>query len=48
MTDLTDVTEVPVAAEWHQTACIPQPSECNCGVEIRLGGDGRTFERVPW
>ena len=44
VTDLTDVTDVPVAAEWHQTACIL--CECNCGVEIRLGGDGRTFERV--
>ena len=44
MTALTDMTDVPVAAEWHQTACIL--CECNCGVEIRLGGDGRTFERV--
>ena len=43
-TTVTDVTEVPVAAEWHQTACIL--CECNCGVEIRLGGDGRAFERV--
>jgi anaerobic selenocysteine-containing dehydrogenase len=43
-TTVTDVTEVPVAAEWQQTACIL--CECNCGVEIRLGGDGRTFERV--
>ena len=31
--------------EWHQTACIL--CECNCGVELRLGGDdGRRFERV--
>ena len=44
MTDLIDVTEVPVSAEWRQTACIL--CECNCGVEIRLGGDGRTFERT--
>ena len=29
--------------EWKQTACIL--CECNCGVEVRLGGDGRTFER---
>jgi anaerobic selenocysteine-containing dehydrogenase len=43
-TTVTDVTAVPVAAEWQQTACIL--CECNCGVEIRLGGDGRTFERV--
>ena len=32
------------AAEWQQTACIL--CECNCGVEVRLGGDGRTFERI--
>jgi anaerobic selenocysteine-containing dehydrogenase len=31
-------------ATWHQTACIL--CECNCGVEIRLGADGRTFERI--
>ena len=41
---MTDETEVPEAAEWHQTACIL--CECNCGVEVRLGGDGRTFERI--
>src|SRR5687768_15663357 len=31
-------------ARWHQTACIL--CECNCGVEIRLGADGHTFERI--
>ena len=31
-------------AVWHQSACIL--CECNCGVEIRLGDDGRTFERI--
>ncbi|MCU1502486.1 MAG: molybdopterin oxidoreductase [Ilumatobacteraceae bacterium] len=31
-------------AEWKATACIL--CECNCGVEIRLGGDGHTFERI--
>ena len=41
---MTDETEVLQAAEWRQTACIL--CECNCGVEVRLGGDGRTFERV--
>jgi len=41
---MTDRTEVLQAAEWRQTACIL--CACNCGVEIRLGGDGRTFERV--
>ena len=29
---------------WHPTACIL--CECNCGIEIRLGADGRTFERT--
>jgi len=30
---------------WHKTACIL--CECNCGIEIRLGGpDGRRFERI--
>ena len=32
-------------APWQQTACIL--CECNCGVEVRLGGaDGRRFERI--
>jgi anaerobic selenocysteine-containing dehydrogenase len=31
-------------AGWHKSACIL--CECNCGVEIRLGGDGRSFERI--
>ncbi len=30
--------------DWKPSACIL--CECNCGVEIRLGADGRTFERV--
>ena len=29
---------------WHPTACIL--CECNCGIEVRLGADGRTFERI--
>jgi anaerobic selenocysteine-containing dehydrogenase len=29
---------------WQQTACIL--CECNCGIEVRLGADGRTFERI--
>jgi anaerobic selenocysteine-containing dehydrogenase len=30
---------------WHQSACIL--CECNCGIEIRLGGDsGTRFERI--
>jgi anaerobic selenocysteine-containing dehydrogenase len=33
------------AAEWQPTACIL--CECNCGIEVRLGGDdGRRFERI--
>src|SRR4051794_7874406 len=43
-TKATDEIAVPSTAEWHQTACIL--CECNCGVEVRLGGDGRTFERT--
>ena len=32
-------------ATWHPTACIL--CECNCGIEIRLGGDtGTRFERI--
>ncbi len=30
--------------EWKQTACIL--CECNCGIEVRLGDDGHTFERI--
>ncbi len=29
---------------WHKTACIL--CECNCGIEVRLGADGHTFERI--
>ena len=32
------------APTWQKTACIL--CECNCGVEIRLGPDGHTFDRV--
>jgi anaerobic selenocysteine-containing dehydrogenase len=31
-------------APWHKTACIL--CECNCGIEVRLGANGRTFERI--
>ena len=30
--------------EWKQTACIL--CECNCGIEVRLGDDGHSFERI--
>ena len=29
---------------WHPSACIL--CECNCGIEIRLGADGRSFEKI--
>jgi anaerobic selenocysteine-containing dehydrogenase len=36
---------VTTTADWQQTACIL--CECNCGIEVRLGGaDGRRFERI--
>jgi anaerobic selenocysteine-containing dehydrogenase len=36
---------VDEANGWKQTACIL--CECNCGIEVRLGGDdGRRFERI--
>ena len=41
---MIDETEVLDASAWHQTACIL--CECNCGVEVRLGANGRAFERV--
>ncbi len=34
-----------IKADWQPTACIL--CECNCGIEVRLGGDdGRRFERI--
>jgi len=39
---LTD--EAATAAEWHPTACIL--CECNCGIEVQLGQDGRTFAKI--
>src|SRR3954471_8103405 len=41
---MESTTLEPTPAEWHQTACIL--CECNCGVEVRLGEDGRRFERI--
>ncbi len=39
------VSPVAATAEWHPTACIL--CECNCGIEVRLGGDtGTRFERI--
>ena len=31
-------------SDWKQTACIL--CECNCGIEVRLGENGRSFERI--
>ena len=47
MTDTTTTDPTPADGAtnaWHPTACIL--CECNCGIEIRLGADGRTFERT--
>ena len=39
------MTDTALRVDWHQTACIL--CECNCGIEVRLGGeDGRRFERI--
>ncbi len=32
------------AGQWQPTACILR--SVNCGIEVRVGGDGRSFERV--
>ena len=32
------------APEWHPSACIL--CECNCGIEIQLGDDNRTFAKI--
>ncbi len=41
---MSDQAEAVDRAEWHPTACIL--CECNCGVEVRLGDDRRTFDRI--
>jgi anaerobic selenocysteine-containing dehydrogenase len=41
VTQLTETSSTPM---WQPTACIL--CECNCGIEVRLGEDGRTFERI--
>ena len=33
-----------VETPWHPTACIL--CECNCGIEVQLGGDGRSFAKI--
>ena len=37
---MSDVT----TQEFHPTACIL--CECNCGIEVRLGEDARSFDRI--
>ena len=51
MTDITtdaspvDTGPVDTGTAWHPTACIL--CECNCGIEVRLGGaSGTRFERI--
>jgi anaerobic selenocysteine-containing dehydrogenase len=43
-TSLTDTSLTDTKNEWKQSACIL--CECNCGIEIRLGEDGKRFERI--
>jgi anaerobic selenocysteine-containing dehydrogenase len=39
------MTVTDATGDWRQTACIL--CECNCGIEVRLGGDdGRRFTRI--
>ncbi|HUQ00078.1 MAG TPA: molybdopterin-dependent oxidoreductase [Aeromicrobium sp.] len=38
------ITHDAQATEWHPTACIL--CECNCGIEIQLGEDRRTFAKI--
>ena len=30
--------------QWHPSACIL--CECNCGIEIQVGADGTTFDKI--
>ena len=42
---MTTTSAITTTGEWQPTACIL--CECNCGIEVRLGGDdGRRFERI--
>lgn len=41
---VSSMTEPTKVDTWRQTACIL--CECNCGIEVRLGDDGRTFDRI--
>ena len=41
---MTTTETDPATAEWHPNACIL--CECNCGIEIQLGDDGRTFSKI--
>ena len=43
MSPETDPLDIKMT-DWHKTACIL--CESNCGIEIRLGEDSRTFERI--
>ena len=41
---MTTTHEIADEATWHPTACIL--CECNCGIEVQLGEDGRTFAKI--
>lgn len=41
---MTQPTEKSSTRAWQPTACIL--CECNCGIEVGLGEDGRTFEHI--
>ena len=41
---MTTTHEAETQPEWHPTACIL--CECNCGIEVQLGEDGRTFAKI--
>ena len=41
---MSDDTGTIESAEWQKSACIL--CECNCGIEVRLGANGRSFDRI--
>jgi anaerobic selenocysteine-containing dehydrogenase len=41
---MTVTNDAAPAGAWHPTACIL--CECNCGIEVQLGEDARTFAKI--
>lgn len=41
---MTITEDAATTAAWHPTACIL--CECNCGIEVQLGDDGRSFAKI--